>query len=250
MIPELVKEHAIALALIGIFLGIDKGGIKAISILSIYFMLNLTDPKTMLAIYAPLLLVGEFFPAYHYRKDADLQVTFRILPWLVVGLLLGTVVGTRIDVETFSLIIGILILGMAVSMVAKQFGNIAVAERAKKPLTAVLGLLAGFGSIIGNVAGGITNAYFLAETDNKRTLIGSSSALFIQVNAIKLLLYIFLWDIFTANTLLVSLYMVPFIGLGVFFATMLIRVIPERFYRGLVFVAVIYAGISLLVKNL
>jgi uncharacterized membrane protein YfcA len=250
MIPELVRQHWVVLALIGMLLGIDKGGIKAISILSVYFMLDIVDPKTMLAIYAPLMLVGELFPAWHYRKDADFSATYRIFPWIVAGLFVGTVIGTRIDVAAFSLIIGILILGMAILMVAGQFRDIKIGEKAKKPLTVVLGSLAGFGSIIGNVAGGITNVYFLSETDNKRQLIGSSSLLFVQVNAIKLLLYVFLWQIFTANTLLVSLYMVPSIAFGMFLATLFVRMVPERVYRSLVFLAVIYAGISLLAKNL
>jgi len=250
VVPDIIRENLPIIAISGILLGIDKGGIKSTNILAMYFMLSLFPAKTMLAIYAPLILVGEFYPVWHYRKQANYQASNRFIPWAILGLLLGTIVGTRINEKIFGLLIGILVLSMATLTLVRGEKGIGLEGKRKHLISAGLGVLAGFGSIIGNAGGGVTNFYFLSTTNNKNSLIGSSSYLYCILNSVKLLLYLFLWRIFTRDTVTVTLCMVPFMAIGIVLATLLLKVMSEKTYQILVYIAIFYAGISLILKNI
>jgi uncharacterized membrane protein YfcA len=248
MIPEIVTNHLGLIALSGILLGLDKGGLKPLSVLAMYFILKVFEPAMMLSIFAPLLLVGELYPAYYYRKSANRPVSNKLLVWMLVGLVLGTLVGTHINQAIFCILIGIFVIAMGVINIILERKEIKI-----KPTIAIIGILgslAGFGSIIGNAAGGITNIYFLSQTKNKRELLGSSSYLYIIVNSAKLLLYIFIWKIFSTDTIVITISLVPFLLIGVILATAIIKIMPEVVFKAIFYFSVFYAGLSLLIGNL
>lgn len=167
---------------------------------------------------------------------------------MLVGLVLGTLVGTHINQAIFCILIGIFVIAMGVINIILERKEIKI-----KPTIAIIGILgslAGFGSIIGNAAGGITNIYFLSQTKNKRELLGSSSYLYIIVNSAKLLLYIFIWKIFSTDTIVITISLVPFLLIGVILATAIIKIMPEVVFKAIFYFSVFYAGLSLLIGNL
>ena len=65
---------------------------------------------------------------------------------------------------------------------------------------ALIGLMAGFTTMIGNVAGPIFSVYLLAQRYEKKSLLGTSAWFFMLINLTKLPLQIFFWGNITART--------------------------------------------------
>ena len=250
MIPQLILDHWAIIAVSGFIIGLDKGGIKPLIIFAIFLVTSIMEPTMMLAVFAPLLFLGEIFPAFHYRHDADTAVVWKILPWATAGLLLGAAAGTRFSEEGFGLFIAFTILSMGILLAFMEFHPISLKRGHETGYRVFLGLLAGIVAVISNVASGISNIYMLYHIREKRAFIGANSLLYLFVTGAKIIIYLVFWDIFTEETLLVSLWLLPPIVLGLAAATFLIRIIPENVYRTIVLGSVFYAGIAMLVRYL
>jgi len=248
MIPQIVLNNMHVIVIAGLFLGLDKGGLKPLLVIATYLLLQTFSPQTMLAILSPLLVVGEIFPMYHYREQANRPVANKILVWMIVGVIVGTIVGSNINTQIFCLLIGIFIVVMGITNIiiekTQHFSEISQTK------TAILGFLGGLGSLIGNAAGGITNIYFLSTVKNKNALLGSSSYLYVVINSIKIVFYLAIWKIYSIDTLAITLSMIPFLMIGVLIATAVIKIMPEFVFKIVFYISVFYAGIALILGAL
>ncbi len=230
--------------------GLDKGGLKPLTIVAIYLLTTSIGARTTLAVVAPIMFAGEIFPAYYYRSFADTSLVKRIMPWILLGIFIGSCIGASIDEELFTLLIGIILLTMAFIILIRELHLLPTTSHAHPIFTAGLGVSAGFSTVIGNAAGGITSIYFLLNKSEKKTFVGSSALLYMIINAVKLMIYIFYWHIITGDTLILSLTLLPFIGAGIALATVIILKVPDRVYKGVILLSIIYSGGSLLIQHL
>jgi len=108
---------------------------------------------------------------------------------------------------------------------------------------ALIGLMAGFCTMIGNVAGPIFAVYLLARRYDKQSFLGTSAWFFMVINVIKLPLQIFFWKNIGVQTLLMSATMIPAILVGAVIGVAVVRRVPEKPFRwlviGMTFIAVI-----------
>ncbi len=229
-------------------IGLDKGGMKPLTIIATYLLATSLGPRITLAVTAPILFAGDIYPIIHYRTSINFKAVWQFIPWVIAGLALGAGIGPFIDDRSFKLIIGIIILLMAVIIIAQEFNLIHYTKIQSLPATGGLGIALGFSSIIGNAAGGISSIYFLGQGTDKKAFIGSSSMLFSINNMIKLIIYILYWTIITPTTLLMSLSMIPVIVLGTLLSTLLIKFIPEKIYRFVIIASILYSGTALLLS--
>lgn len=243
----MIQQNWVYLIIAGIFIGIDKGGLKPLMLISMLIITKIVSPQQMLAIVAPLLLIGEFYPCYHYRKDMNKKAVFNFIPWAFIGILAGIFIGKNLDERSFKSVISIIILVMAILTTIKYYKKISIPIKYDLFVTSILGSLAGFSSTIGNAAGPLSNIYFLNKTDGKRELIGSNSLLYIFINSVKLVLYAIFWKNFSLESFYVTLFLIPFIFIGIFIATKLIKIIPEKVYKFIILASIYYAGISFLI---
>ncbi|MCI1209661.1 MAG: sulfite exporter TauE/SafE family protein [Treponema sp.] len=246
----LITSHWLLILCAGFIMGLDKGGIKPVGVLSMYLITTIVTPAEMLGIFAPLLLLGELYPAFHYRKSRNSTAVGSFLPWVLLGLAAGGMIGRHIDAAGFNSAIAFFILLMAVLLTFSEFGHLDFPRNADGIMTIGLGVLAGLSSILGNAAGAVTNLYFLHKTDNKKTFLGSSSFLYLFINSTKIIIYLLFWSVFSRISLLISLFMVPAIFAGVLAATLIIKFIPEKVYRIIVIISVYYVGIAFLIAAL
>ena len=117
--------------------------------------------KPLLGFYSPLLIGGDVFAILYYKKYAQWKYVFTLIPWMFVGVIIGTYGGNLLDETTFKTGMASLILLTTVLLFYLE----------RKPLKSVpthwsfgssLGMLAGFTTMIGNLAGAVTNIYFLS----------------------------------------------------------------------------------------
>ena len=66
-----------------------------------------------------------------------------------------------------------------------------------------MGLLAGFTTMIGNLAGAFSNIYFLAMRLPKNNFIGTAAWLFFLINSFKVPFHIWSWETINSKSILV-----------------------------------------------
>lgn len=222
------------LAALGAFLlGIAKSGVKGIAVFIVILFVFAFDAKASTGILMPLLIGGDIFAIVYYKKYAHWKFVFILIPWMILGVLLGTFGGNLLDENSFRLGMASLILVTSLLLLYWE----------RYPLKHVpnhwtfgsgLGILAGFTTMIGNLAGAVTNIYFLAMRLPKNVFIGTSAYVFFIINLFKIPFHIFVWETITIETFYISLRFFPFLFLGLFIGVKLVKQINDNNYRKLI----------------
>jgi len=110
-------------------------------------------------------------------------------------------------------------------------------------------LMAGFTTMIGNLAGTFTNLFFLAMRLPKNHFIGTAAWLFFIINLFKLPFHIFVWHTITWDTLKLNILLMPFVLLGFVVGIRLIRAIKDQYYRRLILILTGIGAIIILFKQ-
>ena len=109
-----------------------------------------------------------------------------------------------------------------------------------------MGILAGFTTMVGNLAGAFSNIYFLAMQLPKNTFIGTAAWLFFIINTFKLPFHIWSWETINQSSILKSLELVPFVILGLFVGVYLVKNINDEGYRKLILLFTALGGVAIL----
>jgi hypothetical protein len=183
----------------------------------------------------PLLVVGDAFAVVYYNRHAQWKYIAAFLPWMILGILIGTAIGKDLPETTFKISMSIIILGTVIMMYwwdRKKSKNVPT----HWAFAGFIGTMAGITTMIGNLAGAFSNIYFLAMRLPKNEFIGTAAWLFFIVNIFKLPFHIFIWKTITPETLLINLKLVPGIVLGIIVGVRLVKIIKEQFYRKMILI--------------
>lgn len=248
---DIIKNNLLILFLASFCLGLDKGGLKTLLVLCMYFLTQAIDAKYMLAVLAPIMFISDLIPIYIYKDSINLKPIFAFLPFMILGIILGGIGGKYLNEQYFTIILASFILMMAI-MMSYSFIKNTKSKEIKPfsfPLRIILGFISGI-SAISNAAAAITNMYFFKETKTKEEFIGTCSSLFFVVNGIKLLMFIFIWNTITLDTLLITISLIPGMFIGTYVATKFIKIMPQKIFQIIIICSVYYVGIMLFIQNL
>lgn len=222
------------LAALGSFLlGIAKSGVKGIAIFIVILFVYAYDAKASTGILMPLLICGDIFAIIYYKKHTQWYYVFQLIPWMALGVVLGTYGGNYLNEQTFKTAMASLILLTTCFMFYSE----------KKPpknipshwsFAGSLGILAGFTTMIGNLAGAVTNIYFLAMRVPKNVFIGTSAYVFFIINLFKVPFHVWVWKTINIPSLLSSLTYLPFLIIGLWVGVWLVDKINDQNYRKLI----------------
>ena len=229
-------------------LGVSKSGLKGISILIVTLMAVVFGGKASTGIIVPLLLVGDTFAVIYYNRHTQWRYLKQLLPAMMLGVVIGTWVGQDLPEQRFKQMMAIIILGTVIMMYWWD------RQKTKKVpdhwwFAVLMGLMAGFTTMIGNLAGTFTNLFFLAMRLPKNHFIGTAAWLFFIINLFKLPFHIFAWETITWETLKLDLRLVPFVLLGLLIGIRLIRNIKDHHYRRLILILTGIGAIIILFKK-
>lgn len=245
---EFVKSNFIILFVAAFCLGLDKGGLKTLLVLCMYFLTKILDVKFMLSVLAPIMFISDLIPIWIYKDHIKKKPIYSFLPFMIIGIIIGSLIGKYLNDTVFSIVLSSFILFMAIMMSYSYYKRKTSNVPFTTPLKIILGFIAGISSI-SNSAAAITNLYYFKETKTKEEFIGSCSSMFFIVNGLKLLMFIFVWQTITIESLIISLSLIPGMFIGVFCATKLIKVMPQRIFELIIIISVFYVGFMLLIKN-
>ena len=228
-------------------LGISKSGLKGISILIVTLMAVVFGGKASTGIIVPLLLVGDTCAVIYYNRHTQWRYLKQLLPAMMVGVVIGTWVGKDLPEKLFKQMMAVIILATVIMMYWwDRKKDKRVPDRWWFAI--LMGLMAGFTTMIGNLAGTFTNLFFLAMRLPKNHFIGTAAWLFFIINLFKLPFHIFAWHTITWDTLKLDLQLVPFILLGFVIGIRLVRAIKDQYYRRLILILTGIGAIIILLK--
>ena len=225
------------LALLAAFiLGISKAGLKGMGLVVVALLAHAYGSKASTGILVPLLLVGDVFSVIYYNRYVKWKYLIRFLPAMIVGVLIAVVTGRNLDENSFKYWMAIVIL---ISVAILFWYDLKKDQTfPKNPIFAgIMGIAAGFATMIGNLAGAFANIFFLATQMPKNQIIGTAAWLFLIINLFKVPFHIWSWQTINTESLLIDLYLFPAVIIGFFVGLKIVNYISESWYRKILLVA-------------
>ncbi|UJH69174.1 sulfite exporter TauE/SafE family protein [Allomuricauda sp. SCSIO 65647] len=237
-----------AMAYTAIFLlGISKSGLKGLSIFNVTLLALAFGAKESTGILMPLLLVGDIFAVIYYNRHARWDYLWKFLPWMILGILIGVIVGKDLPEKQFKIGMALVIL---LSLVILVWWENRKSKKVPQHWTFAgsVGIVAGICTMIGNLAGAFTNLFFLAIRLPKNEFVGTAAWLFFMTNFFKLPFHIFVWKTITPETLAINLKLLPAIIIGLALGIRIVKRINEKHYRRFILVVTAIGALIILFK--
>jgi len=244
---NLAQEQWFWIILAAFFIGFSKTGISSFMMPAIPIIAGVFGGKDSTGIILPMLLVGDVFALYYYNRHAKWGNIKKLLPWTLLGLILGVIVGIYINDKQFKTFIAISVLICLIILIYTEKKG----EDLKVPQNvffyALTGMLCGFTSMIGNAAGPIFSVYLLAKGFKKNDFMGTTAWFFFIINLTKVPLQIFFWHNISVNTVILTVIMVPAIAVGAIMGVIIIKRLNEKLFHLLILWVTAIAAIKLLI---
>ncbi|MEN2282124.1 sulfite exporter TauE/SafE family protein [Algoriphagus sp. SE2] len=247
LISEISTTSWILSFLAAFVIGMSKAGIKGIAIINVTFMAIAFETKQSTGIVLPLLVVADVFAVIYYNRHTQWSYIAKFLPWMILGIMLGSWVGMDLPEKAFKygmVILIFLILAVIIWWDQKKEKTVPT----HWAFSSGIGTLAGFTTMVGNLAGPISNIYFLAMRLPKNHFIGTAAWLFLIINVLKLPLHFFVWETISKETLLLDLKLIPGIIVGFVIGINIVKRINEAFFRKMILVLTALGAIIILFK--
>jgi len=216
-------------------IGLSKAGIKGIAVINVTFMALAFGAKESTGLVVPLLILADVFAVIYYNRHTQWKYVFKLLPWMIVGVLIGVYVGKDLPEDLFKIGMSVIILVTVFMMYWWDRKKIKTVPQ-HWSFSSAIGIVAGVTTMVGNLAGAFSNIYFLAMRLPKNHFIGTAAWLFLIVNIIKLPFHIFVWETISEETLILNLKLLPGIIIGFLVGIKIISLIKEAFFRKMILV--------------
>ena len=244
---EFAAWEWILLALASLSFGFSKTGMPGASLLAVSILPNLMPAKMATGVVLPLLIFADLFALIVYRKNLDWARVGRLLPWAVTGVVAGWLALGRVDDQQAARMIGAIILLMLVMHFWRSRGR-SDADFASVPIwfAPMIGLLAGFTTMVANAAGPVMVIYLLAMRLGKLEFLGVAAAFFLVINWIKVPFAVQL-GLITPESLWLNLWLLPPVAAGALMGRWIITRIDQRLFENLTFGLSVVAALKLLI---
>ncbi len=228
-------------------LGISKSGIKGIGILIVVALAFVFGEKASTGILLPLLIGADICAVIYYNRHANWSYILKLLPWMVIGVLIGVWIGHDISEVLFKKMMALIIIVSVIIMIYSENRKSETIPKSNV-FSGVAGFLAGFTTMIGNLAGPISNIYFLAMRLPKNEFIGTAAWLFFIINVFKLPFHFFVWKTITLETLVLNSVLLPILISSFFIGVSIVKLISNVNYRRFILVVTALGGLIMLFR--
>lgn len=229
-----------------IFAGISKGGFgSGVAFASASILALVLDPAVAVGLMLPLLMLIDVasLPAYWRKWD------WKIARVLLLGGVPGTVIGALFwavaDPDTIRLIIGAVALIFVVWQGARASGVLRLDARFGPKTGVLAGVVLGFTSFVSHAGGPAAAVYMLGQGMSKTAYQATTVLVFWAVNLFKSGFYAGI-GIFSRETLLLDLFLIPFALLGTWLGIKAHHLVPEKLFFAITYAALTVTGVKLI----
>jgi uncharacterized membrane protein YfcA len=236
------------IALGAFIIGLAKSGVKGIDMLNVTLMALVFGGKASTGIVLPLLCLADILAVRYYHRHAQWTHFWKLLPWMAVGIVVGVAVGKNLDEVVFRKVMAAIILLTVVMVLLLEARKTPFIPQ-NRIFAAGTGLMAGFTTMLGNLAGAFSNLYFLALRLPKNDFIGTAAWVFLVINLFKLPFQVLVWQNVTAASLLIDLLLLPALLAGFFLGIRIVARIKDDSYRKVVIVLTLIGSFFIFLKR-
>jgi uncharacterized membrane protein YfcA len=232
---------------VALLTGMAKTGVHGAGMITVPMLAAVFGGKLSSGIMLPLLVMADVMGVWYYHRHASWSHLKILFPWAAAGVVLGTVLGQFIDDGAFRLTMAIIVVIGVVIMIWLE------RDRSKdiptnKWFGATSGVLGGFTSMIGNLAGPVMSVYLLASRLPKNEFIGTAAWFFLVINWFKVPFHVFAWHTITWDILLLDLLTLPIIGLGAWLGILITKSLSEKSYRWFIILMTLVAAVYMVAQ--
>jgi uncharacterized membrane protein YfcA len=236
------------IALSAFIIGLSKAGIKGIEMMNVTIMAIVFGGKASTGIVLPLLCIADIMAVKYYHRHAQWNHFWKLLPWMIAGILIGVFVGKDLNETIFRKIMAFIIFLTVAIMLLLEMGK-SFALPSNKLFVAGMGLTAGFTTMLGNLAGAFSNIYFLATRMLKNDFIGTAAWVFLVINLFKLPFQIIYWKNISLASLRLDLILLPALIIGFWAGIKIVAKIKDDSFRKVVFVLTLVGAVFIFFKR-
>jgi uncharacterized protein len=227
--------------------GLSKAGIRGVDIANVALFALVFSSKKATGVALPILCFADILAVVYYKRHVSWPHIFKFLPWVIIGVLLGVWVGKDLNEYVFRKIISTTIfISIGIMIWLDRSKNI------KLPkgwwFETLMGLLTGFTTMVGNLAGSISNVYFLVLKFPKNEFLGTVSVLFLIVNLFKVPFHIWSWQTINTDSFKTSLFLFPGVIIGFFLGLAIVKQLNNEVFRILILATTILGSLLLFLK--
>ncbi len=232
--------HWFLILLAAFIIGLAKAGLKGIDMMNVTIMAIVFGGKASTGIVLPLLCAADIGAVIYYNRHAQWLHFWKLMPWMIIGILIGVYVGKDMNESLFRKVMAVIIALTVIIMIILEIRKSALIPT-NKFFVANMGLISGFTTMIGNLAGAFSNIYLLAMRLPKNDFIGTAAWVFLVINLFKLPFQVFYWKNINLSTLQTDLVLLPALFVGFWAGLKIVSKIKDESYRKVV-IALTLAG--------
>ncbi|KIN63680.1 Integral membrane protein [Sulfitobacter noctilucicola] len=230
-----------------LFAAISKAGFgSGAAFASATILALVVEPGLALGVMLPMLMLIDASSLKPYWGKWSLPDVRLLLIGGIPGVVAGTLLYTVASPDLLRLLIGAVSVGFVLWQLSLASGLIRLA-RARMPDWCGLffGALGGFTTFISHAGGPPVAVFLLSRGLNKTQFQASTVLLFWILNIVKFIPYAAL-GMFTAQTFMANVVLVPFALLGTWLGVRAHHIVPERIFFGLTYVLLMVTGCKLI----
>jgi uncharacterized membrane protein YfcA len=236
------------IVLAAFIIGLSKAGLKGIDMINVTIMAIVFGGKASTGVVLPLLCAADILAVKYYNRHAQWNHFWKLMPWMVAGVLIGVYAGKDLNEVYFRKIMALIIILTVIIMVAMELRK-TITIPANKLFVGSTGLVSGFTTMLGNLAGAFSNIYFLAMRIPKNDFIGTAAWVFLVINLFKLPFQVLYWKNISRSTLQTDLLLLPALLLGFWAGLKIVAKIKDDSYRKVVIVLTLAGAIVIFLKR-
>jgi uncharacterized membrane protein YfcA len=222
--------------LAAVLLGLSKAGIKGPGVIIVSMVAYDYGSKPSTGILIPLLIFADILAVSYYRKEVNIHHLYKFMPMMIIGVGIAAIIGEQIPEDIFKFWMAIIILLGLILMIIRD-----IKWKRSVPhshlFNSSMGFMAGFTTMIGNLAGPFANLYFLSHKFGKLAFIGTAAWVFFIINIIKLPIHFFHWKTIDSQTLMLDLMLIIPVIIGFILGIKLVKYITDYYYKLIIYIS-------------
>lgn len=226
---------------VAILIGMSKTGVHGAGMIAVPLLASIFGGRFSSGLLLPMLVLADFMGVKYYHQHASWKYLKILFPWAALGVVIGTITGNYIDDGVFKLIMASIIIISILIMTWLQKGHKDVPDNVW--FASSMGVMGGFTSMVGNLAGTVMAVYFLAMRLPKNAYIGTTAWFFMVINCFKVPFHVVFWKTISINTFLLDLTTIPALALGAYLGIVIVKKIPDHLYRWFIILTTLIAAI-------
>jgi uncharacterized membrane protein YfcA len=232
--------------LCGILVGAAKTGLSGAAFIVVPTLAMIFGGKPSTGMLLPMLIMGDIFAVSYYNRHTNWMYVLKPIPWAVAGVVIGVLVGNQVSGDVFTTLIAVTVIMGLILMVWQDRRRNRIVVPDYWWFSAIMGMIGGFSTMIGNSAGPIMSIYLLTMYLPKNIFIGTKAWFFMLINLVKVPFHVFSWNTIDWRTFTFDLAVLPALAIGAYIGVRVVRLIPEKGYRILVIATTAVACVVML----